>query len=518
MSQLQKKLRQRKALAKNGFSMTEMVVSVSAGTLLVLGSGVALRSTGSLIEQTKDKTTLRQNTTNGMRLMRSEIERSMHLILDRDPSDSPDDDDRDLNNSDYTRVKTECQNLSTGNFKPIFGAKLIELVEPVIYGITTSSNKRGYTLQRCGSALNAHGRYQENQTLFLSPILDDIAALPCTTNLVDRDECPEAKPLENILQSIDFRFSDGKTPIRSVSEPAFRVETDENSKLIKFIDPTDNDDIDTVYLQKVNSENKSTTILPTYFAAFARADKRINGNGISGNGGILNGAFFKNIASKRLRFVVDGSGSMSACVMWGDGYGNKRTYYDPSRRMYIRRRRNCAFTRMEAMQSELTNILNDLSEDTRIGLHSFSTTGSKNNKSWGPSANTLVKISDPGMRESAIQFVNSLDDHYPTSWGGTDPWDAIETAFNDPETDTLYLLSDGQPNNDPWGGSWRSDDYGETAQFYSKQNNNRMISLKVNTTALGLSSTWMQQLSEKTNGDYNQVDQDSLQGDDIAGN
>ena len=64
---------------RNGFSMTELVVSLAAGSLLIVGTGVALQSTQKLVTESAGKTTLRQNTTNGLRLMRSEIERSMHL-------------------------------------------------------------------------------------------------------------------------------------------------------------------------------------------------------------------------------------------------------------------------------------------------------------------------------------------------------------------------------------------------------------------------------------------------------
>ena len=208
-----------------------------------------------------------------------------------------------------------------------------------------------------------------------------------------------------------------------------RVETDINSKLVKFIDPTDDsDDITESFVRKLDSQNQTLTTVPTYFAAFARADKRINLNGEDGNGGILSGAFFKNVRSNRLRFVVDGSGSMSACVMWGEGYGDRRTYYDPNQGTYISRSRNCAFTRMEAMQSELTGILTDLPDETKIGLQAFSTSGRANNKSWQPSEQRLVTISEPGMRDSAIAFVNTLDDPYPTEWGGTKPWDAIQKS------------------------------------------------------------------------------------------
>ena len=122
------------------------------------------------------------------------------------------------------------------------------------------------------------------------------------------------------------------------------------------------------------------------------------------------------------------------------------------------------------------------------------------------------------MRESAIEFVNSLDDPYPTKWGGTQPWDAIQEAFNDSEVDTLYLLSDGQPNNDRRGGKWTRKDHDDTANYYSKQNENRDVSLKVNTTSVGLNSPWMEKLSEKTTGLYTQIDIHSLKDNNGHGN
>ena len=85
--------------------------------------------------------------------------------------------------------------------------------------------------------------------------------------------------------------------------------------------------------------------------------------------------------------------------------------------------------------------------------------------------------------------MNTLDDPYPTQWGGTKPWDAIQTAFDDDEVDTLYLLSDGKANRDRNGGSWNKYDYNSTANHYANQNEDRDISLKVNTTSLGLAST-----------------------------
>ena len=157
--------------------MPELVVSIGAGSLLIMSSGIALKSTQNLIHQSEGKTTLRQNTTNGMRLMRSEIERSMHLVLDRTEGTISGNEHTDMKNPDYTRVLNECQNLANQTFKPIFGVKMIELNEPVIYGITPTKNGRGYSLQRCGAPLTTDGRYQEDR-IFVSPVLDNLAALP----------------------------------------------------------------------------------------------------------------------------------------------------------------------------------------------------------------------------------------------------------------------------------------------------------------------------------------------------
>ena len=62
-------------------SMTEAMVATVATSLVIGASALGLRTTETLIGQSTDKATLRQNTTNGMRLMRSEVERSIHLVV-----------------------------------------------------------------------------------------------------------------------------------------------------------------------------------------------------------------------------------------------------------------------------------------------------------------------------------------------------------------------------------------------------------------------------------------------------
>ena len=132
-------------------------------------------------------------------------------------------------------------------------------------------------------------------------------------------------------------------------------------------------------------------------------------------------------------------------------------------------------------------------------------------------------MGDAGKRDSAIQFVNRFDDEKVTCWGGTDPWNSIQKAFEDTETDTMYLMSDGRHNKDRDGGGWSSRDHQPTANHYAGENNNRKFNgsdraLIVNTTSLSLESLWLEKLSELTQGYYNQIDKESLQeGQDEIG-
>lgn len=419
---------------RNGFAgMSELVISAGVGTLLIMASGMALQSTGSLIKQSEDKATLRQNSTNGLRLMRSEVERSMHLVLNKSEAFSSDQTHINLDNSRYTNLVNDCTALA-GNrpFKPLFGVKMIELNQPVLYGMSLGSG--GFTIERCGAPLDPDGQYNETAALFLSRVLEDIGAIPCRdeSELEEGESlatvCEEDGPTKaEILDSTDFTFREGKTPSRTERQPALRIETDTNYKLVKFIDPTsadeeeDEDDITESFINKLGVGDRRVTEQPLYFTAFARADKRVDNFGDEGQGGPLNGAFFQNITSSNVRFVIDGSGSMSACVMWGDGYGSWRTFYDPNQGRYRDTRKICALTRMEALMSEMTMILQQLPNNTKVGLTSFSSGDYGNNKEWVESKNGLVRLGDEGKRDSAIQFVNTLDDERVTRWGAPIP-------------------------------------------------------------------------------------------------
>jgi hypothetical protein len=71
-------------------------------------------------------------------------------------------------------------------------------------------------------------------------------------------------------------------------------------------------------------------------------------------------------------------------------------------------------------------------------------------------------------------------------------------------------LSDGKPNKNQNGSTWRSDDYDSVADHYADLNairvKNGVTSIKLNSTSVGLDSEWMQILSSRTSGEYIKVD------------
>ena len=526
MKQLKNIFKQRRShpLPANGFGISEAVVAAGAGILLIGASALALRSTQNLIDRSESKSTLRQNTTNGLRLLRSEVERSIHILVNNKEAVADGMEHTDMGNDHYQETLNECGRLAKDRsqvFKPVFGIKMVELNAPVIYGLGISSNNQvkndkslkegsGYALLRCGAPLSLDGRYSETEEVFISKAIEDIGVMKCTKPEGDceqpKNKSGDAKNLKEIINDLDITFTADKTPVRTFREPAFGIMTDKQRKLVKFIDPNpESKNEEESYLESRNAANRRITRYPLYLAAFARADKRQEQYGDNGDS-VISGAYFRNVSSKRVRFLVDGSGSMSACILWGSTYGNWKIYWSGS--YYFWSRKNCALTRMESLQSELISLLTAIDPDTKVSIQSFSSKGRSNHRTWSKSSDGLVKIGDDGIRESAIKFVQSLDNGQPTKWGGTYPWQGLDAAFEDNETDTLYFLSDGEPNKDRLGGNWGSNDYEPTANHYSNFNNTRTRALKTNTISLGLESPWMEKLSTQTTGDHLKVDKD----------
>lgn len=515
-----KPLAQRSAEARkargrqNGFGMAEAVISLGASAVLVSASAAALSTTGSIVTHTGEKTSLRQNASGGLRLLGSEVQRGLHLLISTKDTPKAELAHTDLNNQQYLSSIQECKALKS-TFRPAFGIRMAELDKPVLYGLSTSARGNGYALERCGAPLTMDGRYGEVAETYIAPILQDIGVMPCQGNpdTCDSPVNPDGteKSLNEIVKQLDLDFAvidnhGERTPARVTKEPAFAIETDSARKLIKIVSPSLQEEQKPSYLE-IKNGLRNVGRHDLHFAMYARASK-IEDTSSNEQGSLLNGAFFRNISSNRVRFLLDGSGSMSACILWGSGRGQRRTYWNGNR--YISTRKICALTRMESLQNELVMIINGLPEGTKINIESFSSRGYLNHRSWKPALDGLVSLDDTETRQSAISFVNSLNDGTVTRWGGTIPWDGLDAAFKDSETDTLYFLSDGEPNTDPQGRQWTNNEFSSTVNYYISKNNQRSRKITINTTALGLNSNWMEDLANQSTGDYLMIDKNYI--------
>ena len=232
-------LRQRSS-GHSGFGITETLVSLSAGVALISASAVALNSTSTLINTSTNKADLRQNSTNGTRLLRAEVERSLNVLIDSDNTPSGLE-YTNLKSEDYENTLKSCADIAQGKniaFNPLFGLKMADLNQPVIYGLSVNTSGKGYSLKRCGSPLMGDGRYSETEDLHIAPVINEIGVMPCWEEigkkLCNQKERVRRSPkssdgilteanLNEIVGQLDLKFKEDKTPIRDYLEPALRV-------------------------------------------------------------------------------------------------------------------------------------------------------------------------------------------------------------------------------------------------------------------------------------------------------
>ena len=574
--------RQAKNRSGSGFTLPEFMMAVLAGSLLITGSGVALRSMSGAISNSAEKANARQNSVNGIKLLRSEVERSMNLLVfGEPPSHLPESNlANHISNLEGTLspddgIVSYCENKAIEDgrfFKAIFGIKMVELANPIVYGLSTNYSRLrggdsyGYALVRCGLPLDIDGQYDKTASPYISLVLDDIAPLHCLKNentceaLKTVDEVTKEERMKlkaEILADLDVNFisennssePDAFTPYRTFQEPAIRLKTDHNRKVLAFEDPaqsTENEDpenlVDMSFMATKNSNQK------IYMTAFARADKRLVRKNLDGL--TLNGVYFNAKIGNTVRFVVDASGSMRECMITTNGV--------------------CKKTRMASVKNELVQILTDLKNIapyTKVGISFFSHREGRNHMVWSygdgdsENDNQLVVIGREGALADAEMLIESIQ---PQGW--TEPWDGMDNAFADPETTTVFLLSDGEPkfnvsnqsqpedrrsvypelftawdvsgnqckthwwkNDDPnnystrWPRRWWGEkcwtttqtsynDWDRIASHYINKNKERSGNqkMKVHTVTIDLESNWMEKLSSETGGKHNQVSASDL--------
>jgi hypothetical protein len=165
------------------------------------------------------------------------------------------------------------------------------------------------------------------------------------------------------------------------------------------------------------------------------------------------------VLSNRLCFIADTSGSMSA----------KMTYQDS------------ASTRIDAMKSELRRLVKTFDKRTYFNLYFFESGYKK-----------LFKRLTPRNKKSqkaASKFLGGV-----SARGGTNLYDPLEDALQDPNVDTIYLLSDGRPS----AGKYTDvDDI-----LRSVRRLNRLRKIQINTIAIGSDSKLMRRLARQNGGFY----------------
>jgi HEAT repeat protein len=173
------------------------------------------------------------------------------------------------------------------------------------------------------------------------------------------------------------------------------------------------------------------------------------------------------IISDRLAFVVDISGSMAQMAAWRgdrpDTEGGPRT------------------TRLAVAKMELARALKGLSPGVLFNLVFFSSGVS----AW---QDELIPM-DKEVLTEALEFTNRYG-----AGGGTNVYGALLAAFDDPEVDTLYLLSDGEPSVGK---------IIDTAKIHDRVVHlNETRKIRIHCISIGKSSDFMKGLAEATGGSY----------------
>ena len=165
------------------------------------------------------------------------------------------------------------------------------------------------------------------------------------------------------------------------------------------------------------------------------------------------------VLSNRLCFIADTSGSMSANM----------TYRDQSSR------------RIEALKSELRRLVKTFDKRTYFNLYFFESEYSKRFKRLTPRTKKSKKTTK--------QFLDGV-----RARGGTNLYDPLADALKDPNVDTIYLLSDGEPSE------------GKYTKFKEILRNvrriNRLRKIQINTIAIGTDSKLMRLLAKQNSGLY----------------
>lgn len=182
---------------------------------------------------------------------------------------------------------------------------------------------------------------------------------------------------------------------------------------------------------------------------------------------VVKGKFFGiTIASHRVIFIIDTSGSMVLPVH-GRMIGKRQA------------------TRIEVAKQELTQAIEDLAPNSLFNIFSFSLGVQR----WLKEG---IATSSEKTRKQALTWLERLG-----AGGPTNLYDAIKFAFEDPDVDTIFVLSDGEPNS---GEEIDPHRIREDVKFW---NQHRRI--KIHTIAIGGNLDVLEWLAKDSGGDHVQI-------------
>ena len=167
------------------------------------------------------------------------------------------------------------------------------------------------------------------------------------------------------------------------------------------------------------------------------------------------------LVSSRIAFLVDHSGSMGAVV----GTDKKRN-------------------RLVAAQEQLRLVLSALPKTHRVNLIPFETDVTQ---AW----RELKSLSNANRKE-LLELVAKIK-----LAGGTNTFGALMHAMEDPEVDTIYLLTDGVPS------SGELVDPEEILEAVMRENRIRQV--VIHCISIGMKSTLLKDLADLTGGEYKEV-------------
>ncbi|MFK7742725.1 MAG: HEAT repeat domain-containing protein [Planctomycetota bacterium] len=172
------------------------------------------------------------------------------------------------------------------------------------------------------------------------------------------------------------------------------------------------------------------------------------------------------VESHRVIFVLDVSGSMLE-AMYGRTFDGRPA------------------ARIDIAKQELTQAIENLDGGALFNIYAFSTGVAR----WHEQG---IGTSDAKSRTDALTWVERLG-----ASGGTNLYDSMEQAFDDPDVDTIFVMSDGEPTTgaviDPF----------RIREAVAKWNRFRKV--KIHTIAVGGNLEVLEWLANDSGGRYRQM-------------